>query len=118
MLVPGALAAVHSGTVRAADHFIPGATVTARQGTVKVVAYTDESGQYSLILTPGDWDVSIEMLGFTTQVVQVSGNNDTTTEVALEMPRIGELTPAPVEKSAPAPATTATSATTSTTTPK
>ena len=71
-------AALHSGSVRAADHFIPGATVTARQGTVKLSAYTDESGQYSLVLTPGTWEISVEMLGFNTQTVRISGDSDST----------------------------------------
>src|SRR5271165_5330102 len=88
-------AALHSGSVRAADHFIPGATVTARQGAVKLTSYTDESGQYTLVLTPGTWEISVEMLGFTTQTIRVSGDKDSTHEWALEMPRIGDPTPAP-----------------------
>jgi hypothetical protein len=101
-------AALHSGTVRAADHFIPGVTVTARQGTVKVVAYTDESGQYQLVLTPGTWEISVEMLGFTTQIARISGDEDSTHEWALEMPRIGEPQPAaPVSSPPPAPSAAA-----------
>src|SRR5262245_58895711 len=65
VLVPQLLPAVqHTGSVRAADQFIPGATVTARNGGAKVVAYTDESGRYSLDLTPGVWEIDIEMFGF------------------------------------------------------
>ncbi len=96
-------AAVHSGSVRAADHFIPGATVTARQGTVKLIAYTDEAGQYSLVLTPGTWEISVEMLGFNPQTFRVSGDNDSTHEWALEMPRIGDPVPT-ATTSAPPPA--------------
>src|ERR1041385_3774724 len=57
-------AAQHSGSVRAADQFIPGATVTARQGGAKIVVYTDENGRYTLDLTPGAWEISVEMFGF------------------------------------------------------
>jgi hypothetical protein len=102
-------AALHSGSVRAADHFIPGATVTARQGTVKLVAYTDESGQYELLLTPGPWEVSVEMLGFTVQRAEVTGDKDTSREWALEMPRIGDTAPV-VAPSAPPSAPGSTSA--------
>ena len=49
LLGPGLVtAAQQSGSVRAADQFIPGATVTARNGGAKVVAYTDETGHYVL----------------------------------------------------------------------
>jgi hypothetical protein len=44
-------AAQHNGSVRAADQFIPGAAVTARQGGAKVVVYTDATGRYALDLT-------------------------------------------------------------------
>jgi trimeric autotransporter adhesin len=67
-------AAQQSGSVRAADQFIPGAKITAHlvdakadaKGDTKVVAYTDENGRYSLNLAPGDWELDVEMLGFTT----------------------------------------------------
>ncbi len=64
--LPGLSATRFSGTVRAADQFIPGATVTASQGSTRIVAYTDDSGRYSLELAPGVWDVQVEMLGFDT----------------------------------------------------
>ena len=65
LLVPGFLSAIQqSGGVRAADQFIPGATVTARQGGAKVAAYTDEGGRYNLDLTPGVWEIEVEMFGF------------------------------------------------------
>ena len=57
-------AAQVGGTVRAADQLIPGATVTARSGESKIVAYTDENGRYTLELKPGVWDVEIAMFGF------------------------------------------------------
>ena len=114
-------AAVHSGSVRAADHFIPGATVTARQDTVKLVAYTDESGQYSFVLTPGHWQITVEMMGFTTQTALVSGESDNTREWALEMPRIGDPTPVTAGTAPPpapsAPNSSATTASAPATTP-
>ncbi len=106
----------HTGSVRAADQIIPGATVTARQGGAKIVTYTDENGRYALDLTPGDWDIEVTMFGFTPQhaaltVTDRSSNRDWT----LEMPRDGEpaakpaVTPAPAapdakKPDAPAPA--------------
>ena len=69
LLGPGFLTAdQHNGSVRAADQFIPGATVTARQGGAKVVVYTDAAGRYTLDLTPGVWQIQIEMFGFQTQL--------------------------------------------------
>ena len=50
-----------SGTVRAADALVPGATVTAVSGDKKVTTYTDENGHYTLNLDPGEWDVTVEM---------------------------------------------------------
>jgi len=123
----------HTGSVRAADQIIPGATVTARQGGAKIVTYTDENGRYALDLTPGDWDIEVTMFGFTPQhaaltVTDRSSNRDWT----LEMPREGEpaakpaTTPAPAapdakKPDAPAPATAAkptAPATTAAATPK
>src|ERR1700754_3357781 len=67
LLAPGLSFAVeHTGTVRAADQFIPGATVTARQGGAKLTTYTDDNGRYALDLTPGDWEIEIKMFGFRT----------------------------------------------------
>ncbi len=98
-------AALQSGSVRAADQFVPGAKVTAHQGDSKVVAYTDENGRYSINLAPGDWDVDVEMLGFTTAHAKISvlpsttregggntggGNAAQSKEWTLEMPRYGQ----------------------------
>src|SRR5438270_5347587 len=76
--VVAAFGAQHSGSVRAADQFIPGATVTARQGAAKVVAYTDEAGRYTLDLTPGTWQIDIEMFGLSTLHSQVDASEPTT----------------------------------------
>lgn len=99
----------HTGSVRAADQIIPGATVTARQGGAAIVTYTDENGRYVLDLTPGKWDIEVTMFGFTPQhaaitVTDRSSNRDWT----LEMPRDGVppakpvAAPAAVETKKPA----------------
>src|SRR5215469_2243806 len=95
LLVPALFGAGrHSGSVRAADQFIPGATVTARQGGAQVVAYTDENGRYALDLTPGVWEIDIQMFGFRTLHGQVRiGDEETHRDWTLEMPRSGELAP-------------------------
>src|SRR5208283_4248130 len=96
-----------SGTVRAADQFIPGATVTASQGSTRIVAYTDDSGRYSLDLAPGVWDVQVEMLGFDTVHEQVQvGSEPGSRDWTLEMPRLGEST---APRKGPASNTTAAS---------
>jgi hypothetical protein len=81
----------YSGSVRAADQFIPGATVTASQGNTKAVAYTDDAGRYSLDLAPGVWEIQVEMLGFDTVHEQVNvGSEPGFKDWTLEMPRLGE----------------------------
>src|SRR6516162_1417304 len=107
LLVPALFGAGrHSGSVRAADQFIPGATVTARQGGAKVVAYTDENGRYALDLTPGVWEISVEMFGFKPKMQKVEvGPESTPVDWTLEVPRFGEtIEPLAVHSSA-APAT-------------
>ena len=112
LLVPGLLFAVeHSGTVRAADQFIPGATITARQGGARVVTYTDENGRYSMDLTPGVWEIEVSMFGFKTLTTPVTIKDQfTSRDWTLEMPRPGEpVEPAKsaateTKKSEPAPA--------------
>jgi hypothetical protein len=123
LLGPSLLFAVeHTGTVRAADQFIPGAAVTASQGGAKLVTYTDERGRYALDLTPGEWQIEIKMFGFKTltqnlTVTDQYSNKDWT----LEMPRPGEpvdqpkpaavpTAPKPAAPAAAAPATAATPA--------
>src|SRR5258706_12203318 len=91
LLVPSFLSAIQqSGGVRAADQFIPGATVTARNGGAKVVAYTDESGRYALDLLPGVWDIQVEMFGFAPKAERIDvGNVPEHRDWTLEMPRFG-----------------------------
>ena len=80
-----------TGSVRAADQSIPGATVTARQGGAKVVAFTDENGRYSLDLTPGVWQIEISSFGFLPRRSEVTITlKPSEREWTLEMPRAGE----------------------------
>ena len=107
LLVPAWLVAVeHRGTVRAADQWIPGATVTARQGDIKVVAYTDESGQYRLDLGPGTWDIEIGMFGFSPVHGQIEVASDATfRDWTLTMPWYAGTQPArPAQAAVSAPA--------------
>lgn len=119
LLVPGLLFAVeHSGTVRAADQFIPGATITARQGGAKLVTYTDENGRYSLDLTPGVWTIEVSMFGFKTLTTDITIKDQyTNRDWTLEMPRPGEVVepakPASGEGPKPTAAVSATPATAS-----
>ena len=54
-----------SGFVRSAGQPIPGATVTATQGTQTVSTITDADGHYSFPpLGAGSWSVRVEMFGF------------------------------------------------------
>jgi hypothetical protein len=95
-LLAWAAAIPYTGSVRAADQFVPGATITATQGSTKVVGYTDESGRYTLELGPGVWDVAVEMFGFTPAHETVTmGDKPTYKDWTLDMPRIGESASAP-----------------------
>jgi hypothetical protein len=97
LLAAGYLAAIqHSGSVRAGDQFLPGAAVTARQGGAKLVTCTDESGRYTLDLTPGVWEIQVELFGFRTASAKIdAGNQPTTYDWTLEMPRALDPAPAP-----------------------
>jgi hypothetical protein len=92
LMAPALLLAVEqSGTVRAADQFIPGATVTARQGGARVVAYTDENGRYSMDLAAGVWEIEVAMFGFRTQTAMVTiADQVASRDWILEMPRFRE----------------------------
>ncbi len=91
--------AQYAGSVRAADQFVPGATVTAQQGSTKVTAFTDENGRYSMDLAPGVWDIHVDMFQFTGVTGQVViGDNPSIAPPAkdwtLEMPHLGGATAA------------------------
>ena len=92
LLGPGLLSATqYSGSVRAADQFVPGATVTARQGGAKVVAFTDGNGRYSLELTPGVWDIEITSFGFLPERRQITITSEpSSSDWTIEMPRAGQ----------------------------
>jgi len=86
---PALTAAQYSGSVRAADAYVPGATVTARQGDKRVTVFTDEYGRYGMDLTPGVWDVQVEMFEFTPEKRQVTmGDAPVTKDWVLNMPKI------------------------------
>jgi trimeric autotransporter adhesin len=83
--------AQYSGSVRAADQPVPGATITARQGETKVTAFTDENGRFQMNLPSGDWDVQVEMFEFTSASEKVSaGIGPISKDWTLEMPRLDQ----------------------------
>ncbi len=58
-------AAEYRGTVRASGLPLPGATVAARQGELRVITTTDEDGHFRFPnLADGTWTLEVEMLGF------------------------------------------------------
>ena len=86
---PALQAAQYGGTVRAADTYIPGATITAQQGDKKVTAFTDEFGRYTMELGPGVWDVKVDMFSFTPEGGQVTiGDAAVSREWVLTMPKV------------------------------
>lgn len=100
-----AAATPYRGSVRAADQFIPGATVTARQGGIKHVTYTDEAGRYTLDLEPGVWEIQVEILGLTPAQDKITvGAEPVFKDWVLEMPRWGETAASPPKPAAAAPA--------------
>ena len=100
-------AAEFSGSIRAADQFVPGATVTASSGETKVAVSTDENGRYTMDLTPGVWDVQVEMFEFTPEKAQFTiGASSVTKDWVLTMPKIGDRVPA--SGAAPVPVQSAT----------
>ncbi|MCX6636719.1 MAG: carboxypeptidase-like regulatory domain-containing protein, partial [Acidobacteria bacterium] len=65
LLAAAVAAFTHTGSVRSAGRPIPGATVRAVQGGLKVATTTDEEGIYVLQLpSPGRWRIEVEMFGF------------------------------------------------------
>ncbi|MCU1236065.1 MAG: hypothetical protein JWP63_4032 [Candidatus Solibacter sp.] len=100
-------AAQFSGVVRAADQLVPGATVTARNGGAKVLAFTDENGRYSLDLIPGTWEIEVTMFEFAPATGKISvGDTSQTRDWVLNMPKLAE-------RNAPSGATAPTSPNTS-----
>lgn len=67
-----ALASEYRGTVMFGGLPVPGAVVTATQGGKKIVALTDMNGVYAFgDLPDGRWTISIEMMAFETQKMDV-----------------------------------------------
>ena len=64
--IAGAASALvdQTGVVKSANQPIPGAVVSATQGTTIVVTTTDQNGHYSLQLGQGVWGVEVTMVGF------------------------------------------------------
>jgi hypothetical protein len=86
--LPGAQ---YSGSVRAADEPVPGATITARQGETKVTAFTDENGRFQMNLPTGDWNVQVEMFEFTSASEKITaGSEPIIKDWTLEMPRLDQ----------------------------
>jgi hypothetical protein len=85
------MATEQSGTVRAADQFIPGAAVTATLGDTKVTVFTNEAGRYAMDLSPGIWEIQVQMFGFKPVREAISiGVEPTRIDWTMEMPRPGE----------------------------
>jgi trimeric autotransporter adhesin len=94
LIVPLLAGTKQSGSVRAADQFLPGAAVTAIQGDTKVTTFTDESGRYTLDLVPGVWDIQVQVFGFTPAHEQLTvGSTPSFKDWTVEMPRIAGAPP-------------------------
>ena len=102
-------AAQYNGSVRAADTFVPGATVTAQQGDKKVSVFTDENGRYAMDLALGVWDIQVEMFEFTPEKGQATiGSTAVTKNWVLSMPKLAQRGGSPAAPSAQSPQTAAT----------
>jgi trimeric autotransporter adhesin len=78
MLAPRlALASEYHGRVSFGGLPVPGATITATQGSQKIVAVSDQQGGYSFAdLADGSWKIQVEMQCFSTieQTVTIAAN--------------------------------------------
>jgi len=77
MALRPALAAEYHGRVTFGGLPVPGATITATQGSKKVVAVSDQQGSYSFAdLVDGTWEIQVEMQCFSTieQTVTIAPN--------------------------------------------
>ena len=60
-----------------------------------MIAFTDESGRYSMDLGPGVWDIQVEMFGFTPVHQQITvGDKPSIKNWTLDMPRTANATAA------------------------
>src|SRR5882757_5763193 len=72
-----ALASEYHGRVTFGGLPVPGATITATQGSQKIVAVSDQQGSYSFAdLADGAWKIQVEMQCFSTveQTVTIAPN--------------------------------------------
>jgi trimeric autotransporter adhesin len=106
LLAPLLLAALpmagaqYTGSVRAADQPVPGATITAQQGSTKITAFTDENGRFRMDLPAGDWEVQVEMFEFSSAREKITAGADPLSkDWTLEMPRLDQRAGAAVPKS-------------------
>src|SRR5579884_1462040 len=66
-LAPAFAQSTITGILRSNGLPIPGATITATQGSKKLVTTTDETGRYEFDnVAPGTWTLQAEMLAFGT----------------------------------------------------
>jgi trimeric autotransporter adhesin len=85
LAVPLALRA-QSGFARAGNQALPGATVTAAQGSQKVVTTTDETGQYVFpTLAAGTWTVEVQMFGFEPAKKEIDYGQTKTADFKLQL---------------------------------
>src|SRR5262245_35068002 len=72
-----AFSADQFGTVTFSGVPVPGATVTATQGTTELSTVTDVDGAYRIANMPdGVWSIRVEMLGFSTASREVTLPSD------------------------------------------
>jgi hypothetical protein len=94
---------------------VPGATVTATQGTRKIVITSDASGMYSFADLPdGQWTITVDMLCFAPATQQITGS-PTAEPVRFELkllsvPQILAIASAPKAETPALPLTARTSA--------
>ena len=75
-----------SGFVRAGNQPLPGATVTATQGSQKVATTTDGSGQYVFpALAAGTWTVEVQMFGFDPAKKEINFEQTKTADFELQL---------------------------------
>jgi len=99
-----AVASEYRGQVTFAGLPLPGATVTATQGTKKITAVTDQGGLYAFPdLADGPWKIDVEMQCFSTVHAEVTVSSTTPAakwELTLlpldQITKLTKLPPAPV----------------------
>ena len=74
------------GTVKVTGLPIPGATVTAKSGEQTITTSTDDSGMYLFPnLGPGEWNIEVEMFGFTGALKTVTVTTSSSPALDLDM---------------------------------